>query len=88
MKVKKARKRLQRVEGMLTAVLDGYTHADNGVHDLLDQAKSAVSDARTRLQKRATKKPPATASEPAAPQAVTVTTKRGSKAKRSLRKTA
>ena len=87
MKAKKARKRLQRVEGMLTAVLDGYTHAPDGVHDLLDRAKVAVSDARSKLQKRAAKKPPASASEPAA-RAATSSARRAPNAKRSLRKTA
>jgi hypothetical protein len=51
MKAKKARKRLRRVEGLLTGVLDGCTKSGDGVHDLLDNARSAVSDAILRLQK-------------------------------------
>jgi len=63
MKAKKANKRLQKVEGLLTGILDGYSKADNRVHGLLDTAKAAVSDAMTMLKKQA--KPPARATESA-----------------------
>ena len=58
MKAKKVNKRLKRVEGLLTAVLDGYSKTEDGVHELLDQAKTAVSTAMTSL-----KKPPSRATE-------------------------
>src|SRR5262249_33901636 len=63
MKINKAHKRLQRVEGLLKDVLDSYNKADKNIHDLLDPAKTAVSDAKIRLEKRAAKKPPAHARE-------------------------
>jgi hypothetical protein len=63
MKPRKARKRLERVEGLLTGILDNCTKADHQVHDLLGSAKTAVSDAILRLQKREVRKPPARATE-------------------------
>ena len=80
MKVKKARKRLQQIEGLLTGILDGCAKADQRVHDLLDNAKTAVSDAMTQLQKRPVRKPPARAGEPSAQRASVSARKRSGKA--------
>ena len=63
MKAKKASKRLRRVEGLLTAILDGYATAEHEVLELLDKAKTAVSAAMTSMDKLAAKKPPARATE-------------------------
>ena len=60
MKAKKASKRLQKVEGLLAGILDGYSKADNVVHGLVDTAKTAVAGAMTMLQA----KPAARATKP------------------------
>ena len=65
MKVKKARRRLQEVDGLLAEVIDGYTTDGAVVGPLLVTAKKAVADAITSLQKPAAKKPPAPADKPA-----------------------
>src|SRR6266404_3627718 len=64
MNAKKAHKRLRRIDGLLAAVIDRYTTAATGVHELLDTAKKAVANAMTSLQKPAAKKPPAPAATP------------------------
>ena len=64
MKVKKARRRLQEVDGLLTGVIEGYTTNGTGVRELLDTAKKAVADAIDSLEKPAAKKPPAAAATP------------------------
>ena len=64
MKAKKARKRLRRVEGLLTTVIDNYNAAKDGIRDLLGTAKTAVADAVTTLERQAEKKPPARAGKP------------------------
>jgi hypothetical protein len=59
MKAKKARKRLREVDGLLAAVMDGYSTDATGVHELLDTAKKAVASAMNSLEEPAAKKPPA-----------------------------
>jgi hypothetical protein len=59
MKVKKARKRLRRVEDLLTAVIEKYRAPKSDVRNLLDTAKTAVSGAITNLPHSTNgKKPP------------------------------
>ena len=71
MKTRKARKRLERVEGLLTGILDNCTKVHGRVHDLLGGAKAAVSDAIMQLAKREHRKPPARATEPSNSRAAT-----------------
>ena len=47
MKAKKALKRLNRIEKMLSGILDGYTAVDANVRQLLDSAKTSVSSAKS-----------------------------------------
>lgn len=64
MKVKKARKRLRRVEDLLTTVIEKYGGAHRNVQELLDAAKTAVTGALTSLPRSENgKKPPARASK-------------------------
>lgn len=89
MKVKKARKRLLRVEGLLTGVLDSYVEAELAVHELLDKAKTAVAEAIASIEKQAAKKPPASATEASKRRVTTEGRRRLSRpSKRPLRKTA
>ena len=60
MKARKARKRLRRVEELLTTVIEEYS--EGGVHDLLDTAKTAVTNALTSLP-RSNRKPPSRAAK-------------------------
>ena len=64
MKSKKARKRLRRVEGLLTAVIDNFNVANDGIRDLLGTAKAAVADAVTTLERQVERKPPTRATKP------------------------
>ena len=57
MKARKARKRLRRVEDLLSTVIKKFDTSERSVHDLLGTAKSAVSGALTSLP-RSAKKPP------------------------------
>lgn len=57
MKAKKARKRLRRVEDLLTTVIEKYSTPKPTVQELLGTAKTAVSGAITNLQPPV-KKPP------------------------------
>jgi hypothetical protein len=59
MKVKKARKRLRRVEDLLTTVIKKYNPPKSDVRELLDAAKTAVEGVLTSLPRSANgKKPP------------------------------
>jgi hypothetical protein len=53
MKTKKARKRLRRVEDLLTNVIEKYKKPN--VHELLGAARLAVTGALTKLPKQARK---------------------------------
>ena len=61
MKAKKARRRLQEVDGLLAKIIAGYEAQGTRMRELLDSAKAAVSEMITSLQKPARKKPPARA---------------------------
>jgi hypothetical protein len=62
MKVKKALKRLHRVETILTTVIEHYAGRKRGLRDLLDAAKGRVVLATETLTvPSSTKKPPAKA---------------------------
>jgi len=63
MKAKKARRRLQEVDGLLAEVIEGYTSDGTGVRELLGPAQKAVADAMASLEKQA-KKPPSSARTP------------------------
>ena len=65
MKVKKARKRLREVEELLSDLIDNYTTPEPGVRELLDAAKTAVTDAMTSLERDPLESPPASAEKPA-----------------------
>jgi hypothetical protein len=62
MKVKKAVKRLERVETLLTGVLDQFSGGKPGFRKLLDSAKGSVTRAREEIHPQsassAEKKPP------------------------------
>jgi hypothetical protein len=63
MKVKKAIKRLHRVETILTTVIDQYAGRKRGLRDLLETAKGRVVRATETLTvPSSTGKPPAKAS--------------------------
>lgn len=64
MKVKKAIKRLQRIETLLGTVIDQYDPATREVHDLLDAAKTSVASATQALTATPAKKPPVKAGQP------------------------
>jgi hypothetical protein len=65
MKAKKAVKRLNRVEGLLSNVIDGFAAGERAVKELLANAKAAVVRARKSVSVKASpaaeKKPPARA---------------------------
>ena len=62
MKVKKALKRLHRVETILTTVIEQYAGRKRGLRDLLDTAKGRVVRATEMLTvPSSSRKPPATA---------------------------
>jgi hypothetical protein len=63
MKAKKARRRLEEVDGLLSKVMDGYKDRA-GVRTCLDTAKRAVADAITGMKKPVEKKQPDTAATP------------------------
>jgi hypothetical protein len=63
MKVKKAMKRLHRVETILGTVIDQYDAGTREVHDLLDSARSSVASATQVLAESPAKKPPAKADQ-------------------------
>jgi hypothetical protein len=66
MKAKKALKRLNKVETLLSNVIDQFPVSARGLRDLLDSARSSVVRARETVHARvarAAKKPPAKASE-------------------------
>jgi hypothetical protein len=52
MKVKKALKRLRRVEGLLSIVIDQFAGIAPGVRELLDSAKATVIRAKAGLNAR------------------------------------
>jgi len=62
MKAKKAVKRLNRVEALLSNVIDGFAEGERAVKELLDNAKAAVVRARKTVNVKtatvAEKKPP------------------------------
>jgi hypothetical protein len=49
MKAKKAIKRLAKAESLLANVRDQYPAANNGLRELLDSAKTSVSQARASI---------------------------------------
>jgi hypothetical protein len=66
MKAKKALKRLNKVESMLSGVIEGYPASARGLRELLDSAKASVGRAREMVNARvarATRKPPARSQE-------------------------
>ena len=66
MKVRKALKRLNKVETLLCNVIDQFPNSSRGLRDLLDSARSSVVRARETVNARvarAAKKPPAKAGE-------------------------
>ncbi len=66
MKAKKALKRLNKVEGLLTDVIDQCPASARGLLGLLDSAKTSVIRAKEVVHARvAAKKPPARAPESA-----------------------
>jgi len=68
MKAKKALKRLTKAESLLENVLDQYPAANNGLRELLDSARTSLSQARAAMDQEATppvKKAPAKARESA-----------------------
>ena len=87
MKAKKALKRLQRVETILTTVIKKYAGRKRALRDLLDSAKGTVGRATETLNKlpSASRKPPAKAEQP---QQATATTAKRKSASKPLHKTA
>ena len=66
MKAKKALKRLAKAETLLANVIDQYPAGNNGLHNLLDSAKTTVAQARAAIDldvQPAAKKTPARAKE-------------------------
>src|SRR5689334_11186314 len=61
MKAKKARRRLQEVDGLLAKIMVGYDAEGSRMRELLGSAKAAVSEMITNLEKPDRKKPPARA---------------------------
>jgi hypothetical protein len=61
MKAKKAIKRLQHIETLLGAVIDGYDAGTSGVNDLLNTARSSVASASQTLAAAPATKVPARA---------------------------
>ena len=62
MKAKKAFKRLNKVEALLSNVIDQFPGSKDGLRELLDSAKAAVVRAKktvtSQLSNRTAKKPP------------------------------
>lgn len=69
MKIKKALKRLNKVETLLTDVIDQCPASSRGLRELLDSAKVSVVRAKgvvnARAAKKVAKKPPVRAAEAA-----------------------
>ena len=66
MKAKKALKRLNKVESLLSNVIDQFPDSARGLRDLLDSARSSVVRAKETVGARvarAAKKPPARAQQ-------------------------
>ena len=64
MKAKKAIKRLNKVESILSNVIDQFTDSKDGLRELLDSAKTSIVRAMKSVglqESKAAKKPPATA---------------------------
>jgi len=61
MKAKKAVKRLNRVEALLSNVIDGFAAGERAIKELLDSAKAAVIRARKTVS---VKTPPAIEKKP------------------------
>lgn len=65
MKAKKAIKRLNKIESILSTVIDQFSPTDNGLRELLDSAKTSVVRAKKTVglheSAKAAKKPPAKA---------------------------
>jgi hypothetical protein len=63
MKVRKALKRLNKIELLLSDVIGGLTKNANGTGDILESAKESILRVKTELESQssasATKKPPA-----------------------------
>jgi hypothetical protein len=57
MKVKKAIKRLDRVDELLSSVIDQYEVSEPGARELLDSAKKSVVRAKAALKKQASSEP-------------------------------
>ena len=62
MKAKKAFKRLNKAEQLLSNVIDGFSETEDGLRELLDTAKAAVVRAKkaldSQLSTRTARKPP------------------------------
>ncbi len=62
MKVKKAIKRLNKVESILAIVIDQFSESSNGLRALLDSAKTSIVQAKKTVGRqesaKAAKKPP------------------------------
>jgi len=66
MKAKKALKRLNKVESVLSDVIDGFPTSARGLRELLDSAKNSIGRAREIVNARvvrAARKPPARSQE-------------------------
>ena len=67
MKIKKAFKKLTKIETALSAMLDQYSEGDQNLRDLLNSAKASVCEAKVVIEGQAApsanKKPPAKAVE-------------------------
>src|ERR1051326_681722 len=59
LKAKKPLKRLNRIEKMLSGILDGYTAAEPNVREFLDSAKASVSSAKAAIKPAKSKTPKA-----------------------------
>ena len=70
MKVRKALKRLNKIESLLSDVIGGLPKTSNGTGDILASAKQSILRAKTELESgssaSATKKPPAKTGVPPA----------------------
>lgn len=63
MKVKKALKRLNKVEALLSTVMDQCPASARGLRSLLDSAKASIVRARDVVNARVARKPPARANQ-------------------------
>ncbi len=70
MKVRKALKRLNKIEALLSDVIGGLTKNSNGTGNMLESAKETILRAKTELESKssssAAKKPPAKSEAPRA----------------------